>query len=41
MNINGVRNCYTFLGASYASPNATTAEINNVYGDCTTCINNL
>lgn len=41
MNINGVRNCYTFLGASYASPNATTIEINNVYGDCTTCINNL
>lgn len=41
MNINGVRYCYTFLGAITASPNAFTTQINNSYINCATCISNL
>jgi hypothetical protein len=41
MNINGVRYCYTFLGAITASPNAFTTQINSNYVNCATCISNL
>jgi len=41
MNINGVRYCYTFLGAITTSPNAFTTQINSNYVNCATCISNL
>ncbi len=41
MNINNSRYCYTFFGATTASPNGYVVEINNNYINCATCISNL
>ena len=41
MKINETRYCYIFLGATTASPNGYTTQINNNYVNCGTCISNL
>ena len=38
MNINGLVSCYTYLGTSTVSPNATLNQYYNMYLTCSTCI---
>jgi hypothetical protein len=39
MTINGTQSCYTYIGVSTVSPNATSSVVNSWYGDCSTCEN--
>jgi hypothetical protein len=41
MTINEIEGCYTFIGVSSISPNATVTNIDSWYGECTTCQNNI
>jgi hypothetical protein len=41
MTINEIEGCYTFIGVSSVSPNATVTNIDSWYGECTTCQNNI
>ena len=39
MTINGTQSCYTYIGVSTVSPNATSSVVDSWYGDCSTCEN--
>jgi hypothetical protein len=39
MTINGTQSCYTYIGVSTISPNATSSVVDSWYGDCSTCQN--
>jgi hypothetical protein len=41
MTINNVESCYTFIGVSSISSNATVTNIDSWYGECTTCQDNI
>jgi hypothetical protein len=39
MTINGTQSCYTYIGVSTVSPNATSSVVDSWYVDCSTCEN--
>ena len=39
MTINGTQSCYTYIGVSTISSNATVSVVDSWYGDCSTCEN--
>jgi hypothetical protein len=41
MTINGTQSCYTYIGVSTVSPNATSSVVDSWYGNCSTCIETL
>jgi hypothetical protein len=41
MTINGTQSCYTYIGISTVSPNATSSVVDSWYGNCSTCIETL
>ena len=41
MTINGTQSCYTYIGVSDISPNATCSVVDSWYDNCSTCIETL
>ncbi len=41
MTINGIQSCYTYIGVSTISSNATVSVIDSWYGECSTCLESL
>ena len=41
MTINGTQSCYTYIGVSTVSPNATGSFVDSWYDNCSTCIETL
>jgi hypothetical protein len=41
MTINGTQACYTYIGVSSTSPNATVSVVDSWYSDCLTCQDSL
>jgi len=41
MTINGTQSCYTYIGVSTVSPNATSSVVDSWYSNCSTCIETL